>query len=345
VPFVTTMRILLVSQMYPGPTAPDLGVFVKQIADALEQEGNEIDRVVIDRRGGTPAKYGLLAARAAAAARRFRPEVVYAHFLFPAGAAGAVAARLSGARLVVTAHGRDVRNVGTIPGVAAATRRVVRQADAVIAVSDFLRRELEAKLSGARGKTNVIDSGVDLEHFRHREPEPLRAELGWDGEEPLYLCVGTLDERKNVVRLADAFGRLKGGTLAFVGDGPLRGKLAGRPRVRLVGRVPHERVSDWIAACDVLCQPSLIEPFGQTVLEALATERPVVATRIGGPPELVTPETGVLVDPASVESIEAGLREAAELPRPNPPARAIAEQHDVRLQARRVAAVLRGESQ
>src|SRR6266540_1284456 len=293
------MRILLVSQMYPGPEAPDLGVFVKQIADALEQEGNELERVVIDRRGGTPAKYGLLAARAAAAARRFRPEAVYAHFLFPAGAAGALAARLSRARLVVTAHGRDVRNVGAIPGVAAATRRVVRQADGVIAVSDFLRRELEAKLPEARGKTKVIDSGVDLERFRHRDPWPLRAELGWDGEEPLYLCVGTLDER----------------------------------------------VPDWIAACDVLCQPSLIEPFGQTVLEALATERPVVATRIGGPPELVTPEMGVLVDPGSVDSIEAGLREAAELPRPNPPARAVAEQHDVHLQARRVAAVLRGESQ
>jgi len=345
VPFVTTMRILLVSQMYPGPKAPDLGVFVKQIADALEQEGHEVERVVIDRRGGTPAKYGLLAARAAVAARRFRPEAVYAHFLFPAGAAGVLAARLSRARLVVTAHGGDVRNVGAIPGVAAATRTVVRRADAVIAVSDFLRRELEAKLPEAGGKTKVIDSGVDLERFRHREPGPLRAELGWDGEEPFYLCVGTLDERKNVVRLADAFGRLERGSLAFVGDGPLRDRLAGRPRVRLVGRVPHERVPDWIAACDVLCQPSLIEPFGQTVLEALATERPVVATRIGGPPEFVTPETGLLVDPGSVESIEAGLKEAADLPRPNPAARAIAEQHDVRLQARRVAGVLRGESQ
>jgi glycosyltransferase involved in cell wall biosynthesis len=343
--FVTTMRILLVSQMYPGPAAPDLGVFVKQIADALEEEGNEVERVVIDRRGGTPAKYGLLAARAAATARRFRPEVVYAHFLFPAGAAGALAARLSGARLVVTAHGRDVRNVGAIPGVAAATRGVVRRAAAVIAVSDFLRRELEAKLPEARGKTTVIDSGVDLERFRHREPGPLRTEVGWEGEEPFYLCVGTLDERKNVLRLADAFGRLERGSLAFVGAGPLRERLEGRSRVRLVGRVPHERVPDWIAACDVLCQPSLIEPFGQTVLEALATERPVVATRIGGPPELVTPETGVLVDPGSVESIEAGLTEAADLPRPNPAARAIAEQHDVRLQARRVAEVLRGEPQ
>jgi glycosyltransferase involved in cell wall biosynthesis len=285
------MRILLISQMYPGPQAPDLGVFVKQLADALEQDGNELERVVIDHRGGTPAKYGLLAARAAAAARRFRPEVVYAHFLFPAGAAGALAARLSRSRLVVTAHGRDVRNVGAIPGVATATRRVVRQADAVIAVSDFLRRELEAKLPEARGKTNVIDSGVDLERFRHREPDPLRTGLGWEGEEPFYLCAGTLDERKNVVRLADAFGRLERGSLAFVGDGPLRDRLAGRPRVRLVGRVSHERVPDWIAACDVLCQPSLIEPFGQAVLEGLATERPVVATRIGGPSELVTTET------------------------------------------------------
>jgi glycosyltransferase involved in cell wall biosynthesis len=339
------MRILLVSQMYPGPAAPDLGVFVKQIADELERDGNELERVVIDRRGGTPAKYGRLAAQAVAVARRFRPEVVYAHFLFPAGAAGALAARLSGARLVVTAHGRDVRNVGSIPGVSAATRKVVREAHAVIAVSDFLRRELEAKLPEARGKTKVIDSGVDLQRFRHREPAPLRGALGWQGEEPFYLCVGTLDERKNVVRLADAFGRLERGSLAFVGDGPLRDSLAGRPGVLVVGRVPHERVPDWMAACDVLCQPSLIEPFGQTVLEALASERPVVATRIGGPPELVTLDVGVLADPGSVDSIEAGLKEASELPRPNPAARAIAEEHDVRLQARRVAEVLRGESQ
>jgi glycosyltransferase involved in cell wall biosynthesis len=336
------MRILLVSQMYPGPQAPDLGVFVRQVADELEREGNDLERVVIDRRGGSPVKYGSLAARAALAARRFRPDVVYGHFLFPAGAAAALAAGLVGARLVVTAHGRDVRNIGGIPGVAAATRLVVGKADEVIAVSDFLRGELEAKVAQARGKTVVIDCGVDLERFRPRDARDARQAVGWEGQEPFYLCAGTLDERKNVVRLADAFARLGRGSLAFVGDGPLREKLAGRPGVHLARRVPHERVADWMSACDVLCQPSLIEPFGQTVLEALATERPVVATRIGGPPELVTPGTGVLVDPGSVESIQAGLREAAELPRPNAEARKIAEEHDVRLQARRIAAVLRG---
>jgi glycosyltransferase involved in cell wall biosynthesis len=336
------MRILLVSQMYPGPSAPDLGVFVQQIGDELEQEGNELERVVIDHRGGSPAKYGSLAARAAFVARRFRPDVVYGHFLFPAGGAAALAAGVVGARLVVTAHGRDVRNIGATPGVAAATRFVIGQADAVIAVSDFLRRELEAKVSQAHGKTVVIDCGVDLERFRPREGREAREHVGWEGDEPFYLCAGTLDERKNVVRLADAFARLGRGSLAFVGDGPLRERLVGRPGVHLAGRVPHERVADWMSACDILCQPSLIEPFGQTLLEALASQRPVVATRIGGPPELVTSGTGVLVDPGSIESIEAGLREAAELPRPNPEARKIAEGHDVRVQARRIADVLRG---
>jgi glycosyltransferase involved in cell wall biosynthesis len=330
--------------MYPGPSAPDLGVFVKQLADELERAGNDVARVVIDHRGGSPAKYGGLAARALAEARRFHPDVVYAHFLFPAGAAAAFAARRVGARLVLTAHGRDVRNVGAIPGVATATAASIRRAYAVIAVSDFLRAELEAKIPDARGKVHVIDSGVDLARFRHREPGPLREQLGWEGDGPFYLCVGTLDERKNPVRLADAFATLDSGSLVFAGDGPLRAHLDGRERVQLLGRVSHSRVADLIAASDIVCQPSLIEPFGQAVLEALACERPVVATRIGGPAELVTRETGVLVDPGDVDSIAAGLRAAVDLPRPNPAARAIAEEHDVVKQAARVARLLAGAS-
>ena len=339
------MRILLVSQMYPGPQAPDLGVFVQQVAEALAEQGHELERAVIDRRGGSPAKHVRLTLEALAAARRFRPDVVYGHFLFPAGAAAAAAARATGARLVVTAHGRDVRNIGILRGVATATNAVVRRADAVIAVSSFLRNDLETKIPALRGRVHVIDCGVDLERFRERPAGEARSELGWDGDEPFYLAVGTLDERKNPLRLADAFSRLGRGSLAFVGDGPLRDGLAARPGIRLVGRIPHERVPQWIAACDVLCQPSLVEPFGQAILEAFAMERSVVATKVGGPPEFVTPATGVLVDPFSVDSIEAGLRAAAELPRPNRDARAEAEKHDVRVQARRIAAVLEGESE
>jgi glycosyltransferase involved in cell wall biosynthesis len=90
----------------------------------------------------------------------------------------------------------------------------------------------------------------------------------------------------------------------------------------------------------VLCQPSLVEPFGQAILEALASERSVVATRVGGPPEFVPPAAGVLVDPTSVESIADGLRAAAELPSPNPAAREAALPHDLRRQAERVERVL-----
>jgi glycosyltransferase involved in cell wall biosynthesis len=332
------VRVLLVSQMFPGPAAPDLGVFVKGIADELERE-HDLSYAVIDRRGGSRTKYARLLADAVSQARSFRPQVVYAHFLFPAGGIAGVAARASGAGLVVTAHGRDVRNIGAIPGISAATRASLRGARG-IAVSEYLRRELVGKLPELAGRVDVIDCGVDLERFRPRDAAELRERLGWGGEPPFFLCVGTLDDRKNVLRLAEAFEQFGRGTLAFLGDGPLRRELEGRSRVRLVGRVPHEAVADWIGACDVVCQPSLVEPFGQALLEALASERPVVATRVGGPPEFVTAEVGALVDPGSTDAIEEGLRAAASLPSPNPAARVVAAEHDVRRQAGRIAAVL-----
>jgi len=143
-----------------------------------------------------------------------------------------------------------------------------------------------------------------------------------------------------VVRLASAFGRLGQGTLTFVGDGPLRQQLEGRPGVSVTGYLPHDAVPLHLAAADVLCQPSLVEPFGQAALEALACGRSVVATRVGGPPEFVPPGAGVLVDPLDEPALAAALRAAAELAVPNPAARGAAELHDVRLQAARVEEIL-----
>ena len=253
---------------------------------------------------------------------------MYAHFLVPSGLIAALGTR---APLVVTAHGRDVRNIGWLPGIAAATAFVVRRAATVICVSDYLRRELETKLPDARGKTEVVSSGVDLDRFTV-EPAP-------DGP-PRFLCVGALDERKNVVRLAEAFGQLGEGTLTFAGDGPLRGQLESRDRVRLLGRVSHDAVPGLLAETHVLCQPSLIEPLGQALLEGLACGRSVVATRIGGPPEFVPPEAGILVDPLDVAALAAALAQAAALPRPNEAARTAAAAHDVRTQAARIETIL-----
>jgi glycosyltransferase involved in cell wall biosynthesis len=319
------VRILLVSQMYPGPDAPDLGTFVAQLEGELVARGNEVEQAVLDTRAGGRLRYLTLAQRTLAAGR---PDVVYAHFLVPSGLIAALAGR---APLVATAHGRDVRNIGAVPGVAAATRLVVRSAAAVICVSRYLQRELETKLPEARGKVEVVSSGVDRERFAVTPPP---------SGPPSFLCVGALDERKNVVRLADAFVRLGEGTLTFAGDGPLRPSLEGREGVRLLGRVPHDEIPRLLADCRVLAQPSLVEPLGQALLEAMACGRSVVATRLGGPPEFVPPEAGVLVDPLDVDDLARGLEQAAALPCPNEAAREATAEHDVRRQAERVEAIL-----
>jgi glycosyltransferase involved in cell wall biosynthesis len=213
-----------------------------------------------------------------------------------------------------------------------ATRLVARRAHTLIAVSGWLRDRLEAAVPVARGKTEVVDCGVDLERFR----PAARA----DGTGPRFVCIGSLTERKNVVRLARAFERLGEGTLTFVGVGPLRPELEGRPGVELAGPVAHDRIPGYMAGADVVCQPSLVEPFGQSALEALASGRSVVGTTVGGHPEFVPAQAGVLVDPLDEDALVEALRAAAALPVPNDAGRQAAELHDVRNQARRIEEIL-----
>jgi glycosyltransferase involved in cell wall biosynthesis len=326
------MRILLVTQMWPTPAEPDLGSFLVPLRRELVAQGHEVEVAAIGRRGGGKGKYARLVDDAVRRARAWRPDVVFAHFLFPAGAAGLAAARAARVPLVVMAHGQDVANLGRAP-LRWATRPVVRGAAAVIANSRWLATRLEGHFPGLT--CEVCDLGVDLAQF-----DPATPPAPWEGEHPRYLCVGSLIARKNVAALADAFAVLGRGSLVFLGDGPLRAALEGRRGVTVVGRVAHEQVPSWYAACDVLCQPSLNEPFGLATLEAMAMERTVVATCEGGPPEFVRPGAGVLVDPRNPSALLAALQRAAALPTPNPAARAAAAEHDVARQASRMAGIL-----
>lgn len=342
------LRILVVSQMWPGPSDPDLGVFVAQVAREHERAGHVVERAVLDSRAGGKGRHIRLAREAVAVARRTRPDVVFAHFLAPAGISGALAAAAVHAPLVVMAHGTDVENARRLGPVRLATRAVVARSAAVVANSRWLADRLVDVVPAAADRLTVADCGVDLERFAPNDPDAARAAVGWDdagAAGPRFLAIGSLIERKNVVRLADAFARVRDASaptasLAFLGDGPLRGELEGRPGVRVVGRVAHDEVPRWVAAADVVCQPSLREPFGQAALEALACARSVVATREGGPREFVTPQAGAIVDPLDVDDIARGLRHAASLPSPNPAARSAAEPHDVRRQAATIAEVL-----
>jgi glycosyltransferase involved in cell wall biosynthesis len=275
-------------------------------------------------------------------AKRFGPDVVYGHFLTFAGPAAVRAARATGVPAVLTAHGTDVGNVERYRFAKALTRRATRRASRVIAVSDWLRMRLVAELPELADKIDVVNCGVDMELFKPRDGREARVRVGWDGEPPYYLFVGTLDERKHVLPLVHAFTRIGEGSLAIVGAGPLRDELRDRPRVKLCGPVPHAQVAEWMTAADYVCQPTDGEAFGQSVLEAMACERSVLATTRGGPPEFVPPEAGVLVDPTEEGEIERGLREITRLPTPNPAARSAAAAHDVRVQAERIAEILRG---
>ncbi len=319
------MRILFVTPMWPGPADPDFGSFLVPIVRELRALGHELDLVAIDRRAGGPERHLALAARTVREARRCRPDVVFAHMLFPAGAGALLAARLTGVPLVVMAHGQDVANLDR-PLLRAATVPVLRGTRALIANSHWLAAQIPRPVDA------VIDCGIDLELF---SPRPRG-----DDPRPHFLCVGSLTARKQVVTLADAFSRLGEGRLTFVGDGPLRAALEGRSGVYVAGRVAHDEVPDWIARADVVCQPSLAEPFGQALLEAMAMERAVVGTVHGGHSEFVTPEAGVLVDPVDADTVASSLSRAAALGTPVAAARAAAAEHDVRRQAARMAYVL-----
>ena len=311
--------------MYPGPDAPELGTFVADLERGLEARGHELARAVVDRRGGR-GRHVALARDVRSTARRFRPDVAYAHFLVPAGLLATLAGR---APAVLTAHGQDVENALRSRVVRAATRLAVRRAAGIVAVSDWLRARLETAVPAARGRIAVIDCGVDLARFAPADAAQARAELRWQVDGTAFLCAGSLTERKNVLRLARAFERRGEGSLAFVGDGPLRAELDGRDGIVLAGPVGHDEVARWFQAADVVCQPSLVEPFGLATLEGMACARSVVATAVGGPREFVPPEAGVLVDPEDDEALVAALDAAAALPRPNVAARTAAEGHDL----------------
>ena len=197
------MRILLVSQMYPGPEAPTLGTFVADLEAGLVARGHEVARAVVDRRGGY-SRHAVLARDVATTARRFRPDVAYAHFLVPAGLLAVLAGR---APTVLTAHGQDVENALRSRIVRAATRVAVRRAAGVVAVSEWLRARLESVAPQARGRVEVVDCGVDLARFAPADAGEARDELGWQVEGTAFVCAGSLTERKNVLRLARAFAR------------------------------------------------------------------------------------------------------------------------------------------
>jgi teichuronic acid biosynthesis glycosyltransferase TuaC len=340
------MRLLVVTAMWPTPDAPARGPFVARQVEALRRLGHEVDVVWVPRGRLGPLgwhKYPRLWWRAAAAGRRGGYDAVIGHLLWPAGQFACDAARIAGVPAIVVAHGQDVANAERHGFLRWPTRRVVRRAAAVIAVSEDLGRRLRA-VCPPRGPLHVIDMGVDVATFHPGDRDVATHGFGPEPSRPLVVQVANLIERKNPRRLAEAVavlrGRGGGGELWIAGSGPLRDELAAMPHVRLLGAIQPEAVARALRAADVAAYVTLKEGYGLGAFEAVACGIPlVVSNTIPVAADLPT-EAAVSVDPTDVAAIADALEVALRLPRAPAAGLAAAAAHAVDRQAQRLADVV-----
>jgi glycosyltransferase involved in cell wall biosynthesis len=253
-----------------------------------------------------------------------RPRAVLATWGYPDGFAAVLLGRLAGLPVTIKVHGSDVESLdegGLGPALA---RWGLRRADGVVSVSRYLRERLVAHgIDPAR--VAVVHNGVDAQGFGLRDRAEARRELGLAEAGRLVLYVGNLKADKGLPELIDervvAACREAGAALAIAGDGPYRGALekAVRERglgetVRLLGRLPPARIAAWMNAADCLCLPSHHEGIPNVILEALSCGVPVVATRVGGIPEVLSEAGGRLVSPRDPASLAEGLRDVLGRP-------------------------------
>jgi glycosyltransferase involved in cell wall biosynthesis len=258
------------------------------------------------------------------------------HFALPDGFAAAFLGRQFGKPSIIHVHGTDVH---TIPQQSALLRFLtiwaLRHADAIRAVSSDLA-ERTVKLIDAGKRRNgeaemvkklwVVPNGVDLNKFRLMERQEAKRQLGLDDDKRYLLYVGRLVAVKGLDLLLDAFAQLVQNQsdveLVLVGDGAERLVLAQRAttlgirdKVHFVGAQPHERIVLWMNAGDVLCLPSRKESFGAVLIESLACGTPVVATSVGGIPEVVADgQVGRLVHSRDPREMAACIEEVLETP-------------------------------
>ncbi len=251
-----------------------------------------------------PTLIAALSGRALRLAQAF--DVIHAHWLYPAGVAGVIAAKLRRVPLVVTSHGGDLNLARHWRILRLLTRRISRAADACVAVSDALCEEFFA-LGVPSTSVACIPAGVEL-------PNALPSSGGegsatyqqfesFTGFRLVY--VGSLIPRKSVETLLEAHHELERRShrvaSAIVGAGPCKDQLKSAVRERSLrnvffveGQSPSS-VPRWMSAAQVLVLPSLSEGRPVVVMEAMALGLPTVATDIPGTRELVRDrETGFL---------------------------------------------------
>ncbi|MBP7009819.1 MAG: glycosyltransferase, partial [Kiritimatiellae bacterium] len=239
-----------------------------------------------------------------------RPDWILAHFTLPGGEVARRWAGRFGVPYAVVLHGADVpdsqkRRFGAVyPLIKPLVRRVWRQAARVIAVSDGLR-ELALR-TWPEGRIEVVPNGVDIERFRPAEMPTVR-----DGGTLVVVAVARLVEIKGLQHLIAALARIPADMrsqirLRLCGTGPYEGELRRQVReagldeqVEFAGLIAYDEIPRQLRQSDVFVLPSLQEGLPLSLLEAMASGLPVVATAVGGIPGVVKDGVNGLLVPAA----------------------------------------------
>ena len=253
--------------------------------------------------------------------RLFKPDVVVAYWAYPEGLSGVRAAHALGKPCVVGVLGSDVL---TRSGwLARMTRSALQEADAVAVVSEHLARTVTTRYGVDSKHVHTIINGYNTSVFHPRAQPACRAELGLPADARLIVFVGRLIEAKGLRELLRAFDALAANDplihLALVGDGVMLHELEAlvgaspmAARIHMPGALAPEQVATWINAADVFTLPSWSEGYPNVVVESLACGRPVVASNVGGLPEIVNAQNGILVPARDPGALAGALRDALE---------------------------------
>jgi teichuronic acid biosynthesis glycosyltransferase TuaC len=242
--------------------------------------------------------------------KRAQPDVLQSYWLYPDGYATVQVGRKLGVPVVLVAIGSDLNRIPD-PVTKYFTRKALSQADHVMTMSRYLLEKAVA-LGANPAKVSSHINGCDTNVFHRRDRALCRAQLHIDAESRLIVYVGRLDMTKGLGELLHAAAamipkhpRLQ---VALVGDGPasstlqtLTKQLDMTQRVTFAGACNSEMVAQWLGACDLFSLPSYSEGSPNVVIEALNCGRPVVATTVGGIPELVDSAAAILVPPQNTE--------------------------------------------
>jgi N-acetyl-alpha-D-glucosaminyl L-malate synthase BshA len=253
-------------------------------------------------------------------ARKQELDLVHVHYAIPHATSAWIAEEMlrgeQDLKIVTTLHGTDITLVGLHPSFQAITQFSILKSAGLTCVSEFLKDRTVEDFSVPRERIHVIPNFVDPEIFRRNKEPCHRATLAPHGER-IIMHISNFRAVKRIPDVVEVFARLAAevpARLVLVGDGPERPRAVERAEElgvsdQLLFLGKHQSVDELLACADLFLLPSKNESFGLAALEALSCGVPVIASKMGGLPELVTHgETGFLFPMGNVQEMaDAGL--------------------------------------